>query len=125
MTGRPVRKDLAMTGEITLRGRVLPIGGVKEKVLAAYRSGLRDVMLPASNEKDLREIPAAVRGQMRVHFVRTMDDVLDQLLLDAPLVTLADAAPTDQPPVSTTALSDRPARPRRPEPDRQDLEESR
>ena len=68
---------------------------------------------------------AAVRGQMRVHFVRTMDDVLDQLLLDAPLVTLADAAPTDQPPVSTTALSDRPARPRRPEPDRRDLEESR
>ncbi len=125
LSGRPVRRDVALSGEVTLRGKVLEIGGVKEKVLAAYRSGLRDVMLPASNEKDLREIPAAVRGQMRVHFVRTMDDVLDQLLLDAPLVTLADAAPTDQPPVSTTALSDRPARPRRPEPDRRDLEESR
>ena len=59
MSRRAVRRDVAVTGEVTLRGRVLEIGGVKEKVLAAYRSGLRHVMLPQSNEKDLREIPAA------------------------------------------------------------------
>ncbi len=84
MSRRPVRRDVAVTGEVTLRGKVLEIGGVKEKVLAAYRAGLREVVLPAANEKDLRGLPDAVRQQMRVTFVKAMDEVMDRLLL-APL----------------------------------------
>ena len=99
MSGRPVRRDIAVTGEVTLRGKVLEIGGVKEKVLAAYRSGLRAVMLPASNEKDLREVPAAVRPHMQFTFVSSMDEVLDALLLPAPPVERADALPLADGPV--------------------------
>jgi ATP-dependent Lon protease len=83
LTNRPVRKDLAMTGEITLRGRVLPIGGLKEKVLAAHRSGLRTVILPQENEKDLHEIPENVRRRLRFKIVEHMDDVIDEALLPA------------------------------------------
>lgn len=93
LSQRPVRRDVAVTGEVTLRGRVLEIGGVKEKVLAAYRSGLREVMMPAANEKDLREVPAAVRERMSFSFVSTMDEVLSKLLLAAAPLTLADEAP--------------------------------
>ena len=64
LSGRAVRKDVAMTGEITLRGRVLPIGGLKEKVLAAHRAGIRTVILPQENEKDLEDIPDNVRTEM-------------------------------------------------------------
>lgn len=81
MSRRPVRRDIAVTGEVTLRGRVLEIGGVKEKVLAAYRAGLREVLLPAANEKDLRDIPAEIRAAIRFRCVRTMDEVLDAMLL--------------------------------------------
>ena len=70
LSRRPVRRDLAMTGEVTLRGRVLEIGGVKEKVLAAYRAGLREVILPKSNEKDLRDVPDEVKSHMAFTFVR-------------------------------------------------------
>ena len=93
LSQRPVRRDVAVTGEVTLRGRVLEIGGVKEKVLAAYRSGLRNVMMPAANEKDLREVPAPVRERMRFMFVSTMDEVLGHLLLAATPLTFADEAP--------------------------------
>jgi ATP-dependent Lon protease len=82
---------------VTLRGRVLEIGGVKEKVLAAYRAGLREVVLPAANEKDVRGLSAAVRDQMRLTFVRGMDEVLDQLLLAPLTVTPAADAPQDAP----------------------------
>ena len=84
LTHIPVRCDIAMTGEITLRGKVLPIGGVKEKLLAAHRLGLHTVILPKDNEKDLADIPMEIRSQMSIHFVESMDEVL-QLALEHPL----------------------------------------
>ncbi|HTX15264.1 MAG TPA: endopeptidase La [Candidatus Baltobacteraceae bacterium] len=84
LTKIPVRCDIAMTGEITLRGRVLPIGGVKEKLLAAHRLGLRTVILPKDNEKDLAEIPPEIQAEMAIHFVESMDEVL-QYALEKPL----------------------------------------
>jgi ATP-dependent Lon protease len=83
LSRRPVRRDVAMTGEVTLRGRVLEIGGVKEKVLAAYRAGLREVILPVSNQKDLREVPNEVRMNMAFMFVSTLDEVMRHALLAA------------------------------------------
>ena len=71
LTGRPVRSDVAMTGEISLRGLVLPIGGVKEKVLAALRAGITTVMLPARNRRDLEEIPADARDQLEFVWIKT------------------------------------------------------
>ncbi len=84
LTRIPVRCDVAMTGEITLRGKVLPIGGVKEKLLAAHRLGLRTVILPKDNEKDLADIPPEIQAQMSIHFVESMDEVL-QFALERPL----------------------------------------
>jgi ATP-dependent Lon protease len=75
LTRRKVRSDVAMTGEISLRGRVLPVGGVKEKVLAANRAGIRHVVLPEENEKDWLEVPLEVRQKVSVHFVRRIDEV--------------------------------------------------
>src|SRR5215475_4254772 len=95
LSGRPVRRDVAMTGEVTLRGKVLEIGGVKEKVLAAYRSGLREVLLPKSNEKDLREVPEEVRSHMVFTFVERMDEVLHLALLPPVSEELADAVLAD------------------------------
>jgi len=80
LTKIPVDRDIAMTGEITLRGKVLPIGGVKEKILAAHRAGNRTVLLPRDNEKDLSEIPANVQEDVAIRFVETMDEVLDLAL---------------------------------------------
>ena len=80
MTGRPVRSDVAMTGEITLRGKVLPVGGIKEKVLAARRAGIHSVALPRRNEHDLDDIPAELRREMEIVFVDTVDDVLNHVL---------------------------------------------
>jgi ATP-dependent Lon protease len=80
LTGRRVRTNVAMTGEITLRGRVMPVGGIKEKVLAAKRAGISTVILPRRNEKDLEDVPEPVRHAMHFIFVDTMDEVLDQAL---------------------------------------------
>ena len=82
LTRRPVRKEIAMTGEITLRGRVLPIGGLKEKVLAAHRAGIRTVILPFENEKDLEEIPSNVASEMTFKLVKTADEVLEIALTE-------------------------------------------
>ncbi len=84
LTGIPVRKDVAMTGEITLRGRVLPIGGLKSKILAAHLAGARVVILPQKNEKDLRDIPEEIRKQMRLIPVESMDQVLEAALRRRP-----------------------------------------
>jgi ATP-dependent Lon protease len=91
LTKNPVRCDVTMTGEITLRGKVLPIGGVKEKLLAAHRMGLRTVVLPKDNEKDLADIPQEILSSLTIHFVETMDEVL-QIALERPIVPLEHAA---------------------------------
>jgi ATP-dependent Lon protease len=87
-----VRRDVAMTGEITLRGKVLPIGGVKEKVLAAHRAGVKNIVLPRDNEKDLADIPKNVLDTLDVHMVSTMDEVL-KIALVTPLPARMPAAP--------------------------------
>jgi ATP-dependent Lon protease len=84
MSGRAVRKDVAMTGEITLRGRVLPIGGVKEKVLGAHRAGIKHIIVPKDNEADIEDIPEEVRKQLTFHTVTTLDEVFNIALLPAP-----------------------------------------
>jgi ATP-dependent Lon protease len=81
MSGRPVRKDVAMTGEITLRGRVLPIGGLKEKVLGAHRAGITTIVLPHANEADIEDIPQEVRDTLAFHPVETLDQVFAIALL--------------------------------------------
>jgi ATP-dependent Lon protease len=85
LTKIPVRKDVAMTGEITLRGKVLPIGGVKEKLLAAHRAGIKNVILPKENEKDLQDLPADILEALEVKFVETMDEVLQIALERMPV----------------------------------------
>ena len=85
LTGRPVRGDLAMTGEITLSGNVLPVGGIKEKVLAARRLGIVEVILPKQNEKHVNEdLSEDLRREIGVHYVSMIDEVLDLALLPAP-----------------------------------------
>jgi ATP-dependent Lon protease len=84
MTGIPVRKDVAMTGEITLRGRVLPIGGLKEKLLAALRAGMKTVLIPEENAKDLAEIAENVKSGLEVIPVARMDEVLQHALVRQP-----------------------------------------
>jgi ATP-dependent Lon protease len=94
MTGIPVRRDIAMTGEITLRGRVLPIGGLKEKLLAAARGGIKTVFIPEENAKDLTEISDAIKGGLDIIPVTRMDEVLSKALVRAPqpIVWEEDAA---------------------------------
>jgi ATP-dependent Lon protease len=103
LTRIPVRRDVTMTGEITLRGKVLPIGGVKEKLLAAHRMGLRTVLLPKDNEKDLADIPQEILASLTVHFVENMDEVL-QIALERLIVPLEHAAvaPVAEPFVGST-----------------------
>jgi ATP-dependent Lon protease len=91
LTKNPVRRDVAMTGEITLRGKVLPIGGLKEKLLAAQRAGIRTVILPKDNQKDMADIPAAIHQDFTLHFVETMDEVL-KIALERPVDPLTTAA---------------------------------
>jgi ATP-dependent Lon protease len=83
LSGRAIRRNLAMTGEITIRGKVLPIGGLKEKMIAAHRAGIRNAILPAENERDLEDIPDNVRSEMTFHLVSHMDEVLPLALVPA------------------------------------------
>ena len=91
LTGRPVRHTVGMTGEVTLQGRVLPIGGVKQKVLAAHAAGLTDVILPERNRGDLEDVPEHVREEMTFHPVMTINEVLDIALEPEPAELLATA----------------------------------
>jgi ATP-dependent Lon protease len=86
ISGRPVRADVGMTGEITLRGQVLPVGGIKEKVLAAHRARLKKVLLPSRNEADLEDIPEEVRNELNFVFVETIDDIMKHALEEEPVV---------------------------------------
>jgi ATP-dependent Lon protease len=107
LTGIPVRRDVAMTGEITLRGRVLPIGGLKEKLLAALRAGITTVFIPKENEKDLAEIPDNVKRHMKIVPVADVDEVIAQALASRPeaIEWEEPAEPTPPPPPQQPAAS--------------------
>jgi ATP-dependent Lon protease len=100
LTGRRVRGDVAMTGEITLRGTVLPVGGIKEKVLAAHRSGIKRVVLPDRNRKDVIDIPEQPRNEIEILYVKRMDELLPLVLTEMPKlgVMSAPVLPTPAPP---------------------------
>ncbi|MGQ9896786.1 MAG: endopeptidase La [Acidobacteriota bacterium] len=114
LTGIPVRQDVAMTGEITLRGRVLPIGGLKEKLLAALRLGIRTVLVPKDNEKDMAEVPDEIREALEIHFVEQMEQVLSLALVELPGARLVDdknlpdkTLADDLPPIWSTDVTER------------------
>jgi ATP-dependent Lon protease len=109
LSQRPLRHDLAMTGEITLRGRVLPIGGLKEKVVAAHRARLKTVLLPRRNQRDLVDVPRKIRRDMKLVLVDRMDEILSLALLPKTVVTAA------KPKRTRTRRAKRPA-PAQPEP---------
>jgi ATP-dependent Lon protease len=92
LTKIEVRRDIAMTGEITLRGKVLPIGGLKEKLLAAHRAGIFEAILPADNKKDLADLPDLIKNSMKLHWVEQMDEVLE-IALAGKLPKLAEETP--------------------------------
>ncbi len=97
VTKIPVLKDVAMTGEITLRGKVLPVGGIKDKILAAYRAGIRTIILSAENDKDLDDLPAEIRGEMDFHLVNTMDEVIKIAMGSSRPTTPAVVEPESKP----------------------------
>jgi ATP-dependent Lon protease len=96
MTSIPVRADVAMTGEITLRGKVLAIGGLKEKLLAAHRGGIKTVIIPKENEKDLKEVPENIRQDLKVVPVDWIDEVLDLALESKPEAHLVEIITKDE-----------------------------
>ena len=94
LLGCPVKKEIAMTGELTLRGNVLPVGGIKEKMLAAHRAGIREVLIPARNESDLEDVPKEMRAEMKFHFIKRVTEVLP-LVLEPPISPPPQAHPPD------------------------------
>ncbi len=114
LTSKPVRRDLAMTGEITLRGRVLPIGGLKSKLLAAHLAGVKTVLIPKRNEKDLVDVPDEVRQQLRIVPVENMDQVLAEALIEAPRSAARIKAERDE---RQQRVTRRPRRARKPAPE--------
>jgi ATP-dependent Lon protease len=101
----PVRRDIAMTGEITLRGKVLPIGGLKEKLLAAHRAGIFEAIMPAENEKDLADFPDILKNSMKLHWVEQMDDVL-KIALEGPIPELKEETPPALAAVPTAQITE-------------------
>ena len=112
ITGIPVRRDIAMTGEVTLRGRVLPIGGLKEKLLAALRGGIKKVLIPEENAKDLVDIPASVKNGLEIVPVSRMDQVLQHALVRMPVADRVGRACPAQEPGSAVAEDDQHGRDR-------------
>jgi len=106
LTGIPVRCDVAMTGEITLRGEVLPIGGLKEKLLAAGRGGIKKVLIPEENVKDLTEIPDEIKNRLDIHPVRWIEQVLEQALERQPMALVDEKDATETPPVPPAPAAD-------------------
>jgi ATP-dependent Lon protease len=100
LSGRKIRREVAMTGELTLTGRVLPIGGVKEKILGGVRAGIQEIIIPAENEADLEDIPEEVADTLKIHLVQELDDVLAHALADGP----ADPPPLGRVPAETAEL---------------------
>ncbi|HAP66359.1 MAG TPA: endopeptidase La, partial [Nitrospinae bacterium] len=96
LTKRPVKRDIAMTGEITLRGKVLPIGGVKEKLLAAHRGEIYNIILPKENEKDLKDLPANIKKALKINLAENMDEVLKIALEESPIITPKIEAEPDE-----------------------------
>src|SRR5215472_13434520 len=111
LTKIPVRSDVAMTGEITLRGEVLPIGGLKEKLLAAHRGGIKTVLIPDENQKDLVEIPDNIKGNLEIKAVKWIDEVLGVALTQQPMPAAhADAAEAPTEPAAAAEADDKRAR---------------
>ncbi len=102
LTDIPVKSDVAMTGEITLRGEVLPIGGLKEKLLAAHRGGISKVLIPQENEKDLAEIPKNIKDKLTIVPVKWIDEVMQHALVHAPV----PEAPKDDPKAESKSPSE-------------------
>jgi len=109
LTGIPVRCDVAMTGEITLRGEVLPIGGLKEKLLAAGRGGIKTVLIPEENVKDLVEIPDEIKNRLDIHPVRWIEQVLERALERQPSPIVEDAEKTGATPPPAPVPDDKSA----------------
>src|SRR5437773_7549903 len=111
LTGKPVRPDVAMTGEITLRGAVLPVGGIKEKVLAAHRAGIKRVVMPDRNRKDIVDVPQQARDEMEFFYVKRMDELLPLVLTEMPERLKTDVAlpPGAVPPPTPTTTQTPPA----------------
>jgi ATP-dependent Lon protease len=106
LTGKPIRHDVAMTGEITLRGLILPVGGIKEKFLAAHRAGIKRVILPERNRKDVIDIPEQPRKEIEILFVKRMDEILPLVLTEMPKLTgtmTSAVSPAAPPPPSPAA----------------------
>src|SRR2546429_5721386 len=106
LTKIPVRSDVAMTGEITLRGEVLPIGGLKEKLLAAHRGGIKTVLIPGENQKDLVEIPDNIKGNLEIKAVKWIDEVLAVALTEQPKPYVLPEAPAAVAAVAVAAAAD-------------------
>jgi len=107
LTGIAVRKDVAMSGEITLRGTVLPVGGIKDKVLAAYRADITEILMPRDNEKDLEDIPEEIRDVLTIHLVESMDEVLS-IALDGELLQLSEGKAKLDPPADAAGVESGP-----------------
>jgi ATP-dependent Lon protease len=106
MSGRPARHDIAMTGEVTLTGRVLPIGGVKEKVLAARQAGIKTIILPERNRADVREVPEEARVELKFEFVEDVKDAVNLVLLPTAAADGSQGSDSDAPDITTPLEQD-------------------
>jgi ATP-dependent Lon protease len=111
VTGRPVDADIAMTGEVTLTGQVLPVGGIKEKVLAAHRAGIKRIIMPERNKKDLIDVPDQAKKEMEFIFAHSMDDVLRSALEEDPFLKAEKNPPPAEQPAAAASTETKPPEP--------------